>query len=85
MQPMSALGQKQTFGPQKVMCALPSKADLRRQRVLSILVASGRSAQEAELNQRPDRQGKTRQLKLKIQPCVRADIADRAREQIEDQ
>jgi hypothetical protein len=27
---MSALGQKQTFAPQKVMSALPSKADMCR-------------------------------------------------------
>jgi hypothetical protein len=27
---MSALGQKQTFAPQKVMSALPSKADITR-------------------------------------------------------
>jgi len=26
---MSALGQKQTFAPQKVMSALPPKADIR--------------------------------------------------------
>ena len=28
---MSALGHKQTFAPQKVMSALPPKADIRRQ------------------------------------------------------
>jgi hypothetical protein len=59
---MSALGHKQTFRGAIATSALSPKADLRRQGVWSILVASGRSAQEAELNQRADRRGKTRQL-----------------------
>jgi len=50
---MSALGHKQTFRGAIATSALSPKADLRRQGVWSILVASGRSAQEAELNQRP--------------------------------
>jgi hypothetical protein len=49
---MSALGHKQTFRAAIATSALSPKADLRRQGVWSILVASGRSAQEAELKPR---------------------------------
>src|SRR5262245_64804041 len=61
------------------------QAGLRRQWVESVLVASGRSAQEAELDQRPDRQAKARQLKHDIYAGVRADVADHARQEIEHQ
>lgn len=48
-------------------------------------VLSGRSSQEAELDQRPDRQRKARQLEHKIQSGIRTDAAERARQHVEHQ